>query len=199
MMKVKRFNNLWTMGLILCAGLLLVIYIAKLFFPNFVIEISHTENILKIGHYIDNHKWAWYLATFIVTFVSYYLICCACCKAKILKIKELLMIAITIVILFLIKEFLPSQYTSTNISSMILLPFLMKGNFKATTIVFVATNFLQTMSLEIRGLSLLIADFNYATFLILTIDYYIVCLLFYFLFNYERENLYGSTKYVGIR
>ena len=188
MIKVKKFNNLWTMGLILSGGLLLLIYLAKIFFPNFVIEVSHTQSIVEIGHYIDNHKWAWYVATFIVTFVSYYLICCACCKTKILKTKELLMIAITIIVLFLVKEFLPSQYTSTNISSMILLPFLMKGNFKSTTIVFVATNFLQTISLEIRNLSLLIADFNYATFLVLTIDYYIVCLLFYFLFNYEKEN-----------
>lgn len=122
------------------------------------------------------------------TFISYYLICCACCCKKFLSYKEIVIILTTIVLLFVIKEFLSNQYTSANISSMILLPFIMKGNFKATTIVFVSTNFLQTMSLEIRNLGLRISDINYATFMILTIDYYIICALLYFLFNHKKEN-----------
>ena len=99
----------------------------------------------------------------------------------------MLYVLITIMALFVIREFLPNQYTSANISSMILLPFIMKGNFKATTAVFVSTNFVQTMTLEIRNISLMVSDFNFATLTILMIDYYILEVLFYFLFNHNKE------------
>lgn len=186
-MKIKRFKNLWHMGLILSATILGVIYLLKLFFPSFVIEVAQIDSIVQIGQYIDSHKWAWYLATTIISFASYYLICCACCQKKSLNNKEMLYVLITIMALFVIREFLPNQYTSANISSMILLPFIMKGNFKATTAVFVSTNFVQTMTLEIRNISLMVSDFNFATLTILMIDYYILEVLFYFLFNHNKE------------
>ena len=186
-MKVKKFGNLWTMGLILCAAILVLIYIAKIFFPKFVVEVAQVESITRIGHYIDTHKWAWYVSTTIMTFISYYLICCACCKKKYLDLKETIIVLATILILYVIQEFLPDQYTSANISSMILLPCIMKGDFKATTIVFVSTNFLQTITGSIRNISAMVGNYNYATFMILTIDYYILCALFYCLFNFEKE------------
>lgn len=188
MMKVKRFNNLWTMGLILCAGLLLVIYIAKLFFPHFVIEISHTESILKIGHYIDNHKWAWYLASSIVSYFVYYFICCASCKKKSLNLKENLIILTTIIVIYFIKELMPQYYTTINYITMILLPCIMKAKLLPTTIVFTSLNILQLFTLEIRGLALMVTDFNFATSLILLIDVYILQLLLYLTFNYKGEN-----------
>ena len=186
-MKIKRFNNLWFMGLLLSAIILGSIYLIKIFMPHFVIEVAHIESIVNIGHYIDTHPWAWYAATSIFSFVNYYLICCACCKKKYLVAKEILMIVATILILFVAREFLPNQYTSLNISSMVVLPFLIKGDFKATTIVFVFTNFLQTITGEIRGILSMVSDFNYATLMVLTIDFYIVSVLFYFYFNYEKE------------
>lgn len=48
-------------------------------------------------------------------------------------------------------------------------------------------NFLQFLTLEIRGLNLKIADYNFATFLILMIDVYIFEFLLYFLFNFKQE------------
>lgn len=186
-MKIKRFNNLWFMGLILSASILGVIYFLKICFPSFVIEVAQIDSITRIGHYIDTHKWAWYLATFIITFVSYYLICGASCGVKKLTAKQNLIIVITILILFLSREFLPAQYTALNFISMILLPLLFNGEFKNTVVVFSFVNFLQTITLEIRGLSLMIADFNFATFTILMIDVYILESLLYFLFNFKKE------------
>ncbi len=193
-MKIKRFNNLWLMGLILSASILGVIYFLKICFPQFVIEVAQIDSITRIGHYIDTHKWAWYVATFIITFVSYYLICGASCGIKKLNAKQNLIIAITIIILFLSREFLPAQYTALNFISMILLPLLFDGKFKNTVVVFSFVNFLQTITLEIRNLSLMIADFNFATFTILMIDVYILESLLYFLFNFEKEiNENGCT------
>ena len=182
-MKIKRFNNLWTMGLIISAALLGVIYLLKIFVPEFVIEVAHIDSIVAIGHYIDGHKWAWYLASAIVSFVSYYLICCACCKKKSLNSVEIIIVVSTILILFIIREFLPNQYTVCNMSSLVLLPLLMKGDFKTTVIVFMATNFLQSITLEIRNLAVM------ATALILTIDFYILEFLLYSYFNYKERSI----------
>ena len=175
------------MGLILSAVILGVIYILKIFSPNFVIEVAEIDSIIRIGHYIDTHKWAWYLASGIVGFANYYFICCASCKKKTLNKNELLTIIITILVLFVIKEFIPMQYMSANISTMILLPYIMKADFKATTIVFVSTNFLQTITGEIRNIMAMVTDFNFATSLILTIDLYFLLTLLYCYFNYKKE------------
>lgn len=188
-MKVKRFDNLWLMGLILSAVMIGAIYLLKILCPHFVIEIAHNEQICAIGRYIDTHKWAWYLATFFISYFVYFFYCCACCSKKNLSIKENLIICATIIILFFIKEFLPAQYTQVNLITMVFFPFLFNGIFKNTVICYSFVNLLQTITLEIRGLSLMIIDYNFATFMILTIDAYILDILFYCLFNNRKEKI----------
>jgi hypothetical protein len=185
-MKIKRFKNLWLMGLILSASILGVIYFMKLCFPQFVIEVAQIDSIVKIGHYIDTHKWAWYLASGIMAFASYYLICGASCSKRKLNFKENTIIISTILILFFVREFLPNQYTILNYFSQILLPLIFKGKFKNTVIMFGTINLLQTITLEIRGLSTLISNYNFATFTILMIDVYILEVLLYLAFNYKK-------------
>jgi hypothetical protein len=187
-MKIKRFKNLWTMGLILSAAILGVVYLMKIFFPEFVIEVAHTDSIVAIGRYIDTHKWAWYLANGIISFAVLYLHCCACCQKRKLNTKETIIIICTIVGMFFVKNILPNQFTVLNLLTNVILPFVMKGNFKATVVCFSAINLLQTLTLEIRGLAALVTDYNFATLIILMIDIYIVQVLLYFLFNYEKEN-----------
>lgn len=70
---------------------------------------------------------------------------------------------------------------------MVFLPMLFKGDFKATAICFISTNFLQTITGEIRNIMAMISDFNFATLLIVMIDYYIFIFLLYCLFNYKKE------------
>ena len=60
-MKVKRFNNLWAMGLILFGAILVAFYLAKIFFPEFIIAIAEIPSIVNIGNYIDSHLWLYYL------------------------------------------------------------------------------------------------------------------------------------------
>lgn len=175
------------MGLILCAAILVGIYVLKLFFPTFVIEVAQIDSITTIGHYIDTHKWAWYLTNGLLGFITYYLLLCTVCKKKILDYKELAIVFITIIILELIKRFLPKQYTAINLSSLLILPLIAKGNLRIAIFWFVATSILQTFTLEIRNLSLMISDFNSATAIILMIDLYILEFLLYFTFNYKKE------------
>lgn len=175
------------MGLILCAAILVAVYILKIFFPHFVVEVAQVESITTVGHYIDTHKWAWYLASFVLSFFVYYFHCCACCRKKSLSKKELFWVVITILILFVVKEFLPRQYTSLNMSSMVLLPCLLKADFKATAIVFVLMNLLQTLTGEIRNIMSMVIDTNFATLLIVMIDVYIFQVLLYLVFNYKKQ------------
>lgn len=185
-MKIKRFENLWVMGLILCAVILVAVYILKIFFPHFVVEVAQVESITTVGHYIDTHKWAWYLASFVLSFFVCYLTFCACCRKKYLSLKETIITVGCVLFLYVVKEFLPAQYAALNFSLMVFLPMLFKGDFKATAICFSTTCFLQTISLEIRGLSVMIADYNFATLIILMIDVYIFQVLLYLLFNYKK-------------
>jgi hypothetical protein len=70
---------------------------------------------------------------------------------------------------------------------MVFIPMLFKGDFKATSISFALMNFVQTITLDIRGLSLMISDFNFATLLVLMIDYYTLIILLYLYFNYKMD------------
>ena len=185
-MKVKKFDNLWLMGIILCFALLITIYVFKIFFPSIVIEIAQIESITKIGHYIDTHKWAWYLASFIFGFVNYYFYCCACKAKYYLLPKECLIVFIVNALLLCSNWLLPKYYTTLNFISMILLPFILKGYYKNNVVCFTAINIVQLLTLEIRNISLMIINFNYATLMILMIDYYIFTILLYLLFNYKK-------------
>ena len=181
------------MGIILSLAILVLAYIAKIFYPALVIEVAQNENISKIGHYIDNNKWLYYIVSTSISMVIYFFICCACCKKKSLNKKEWLIIFIANILLNFAKEFMPSQYTALNICSMIILPCIFKADFLATTTVFTILNFVQTITLEIRGLIKFVSDYNYATLFVLLIDYYIVQVLLYFAFNFKKGEEYNGN------
>lgn len=85
MIKIKRFNNLWTMGLILCGILLIVFYISKIFFPEWIVGVAETPEIVKFGEFVDSHWWAYYLFTFATSYIGGYVYTCACCKQRVLN------------------------------------------------------------------------------------------------------------------
>lgn len=187
-MKIKRFNNLWLMGLILSASILGVIYLFKLCFPEFVIEIAQIDSITRIGHYIDTHKWAWYLASSILSFIIYYFLCCASSGRKNLTINETIVVTLIYCFGYVIREFSNEYYTTYNFISMIICPCICKGKMFNTTICVSALMILQSITLSIRNLVTMISDLNFATLIILMIDYYILAFLLYQFFNFKKEN-----------
>lgn len=186
-MKIKKFDNIWIMGLILCGAILVFLYVLKIFFPSFVVETAQSEKICKIGNYIDTHQWAWYLASFVLSFIVMSLLCCSACRKKSLNWKELLIICADIVIMYLIKAFAAKYYTALNYVSMILLPCIMGATLIPTTITFVSLILVQTFTLEIRNIGVMITDYNFATLLILVIDVYMFQILLYLAMNYKWE------------
>lgn len=195
MIKVKKFNNLWTMGLILCGSLLVLFYIAKLFFPQFIIGVAEVPNIIKIGNYIQNHKWCYHIFNIIIAYLGGYIYCCACCRTKILNMKGNLVLLSVIILLRLISIFIPEQYNALNYAIFCLLPFLIccfnktlnKQTFISTIVCFSVDIISQVFSAEIRNLFVFATHINPATMIILLIDTWIWRSLLYCFFNYKKE------------
>ncbi len=195
-MKVKKFKNIWTMGLILCGGMLVVLFFAKLIFPEFVVGVAEIPSIVAFGNFIDSHKWAYYLFTFATSFITSYFYNCAClCKRK-LDNKEIIIVICSILIMFLIENIAISYYHAISIIIMIVTPtfigYINKSTnvkqFYMTILAIGVHTFAQILSVEIRGINGMITYPNSATYMILLIDLYIWTFLLYCFANYKKEN-----------
>ena len=190
-MKVKRFNNLWAMGLILFGAILIAFYVIKIFFPEFVVGVAQIPEVVAFGTYVDTHWWAYYLFTFVVSFVSGYFYCCACCRKPNLSKIEIGILVLEIIILFIIEKLLFEFYFNVNIVFMLLMPTIMcklnnSSGIKylfSTITTFSIYSFAQIFSINIRDIGVCVINPNSATFTILVIDAYICLFLLYNFFN----------------
>lgn len=194
-MKVKRFDNLWTMGLILTSAILVLFYIAKIFFPELIVGVAEIPSIVKFGNYVDSHKWAFIIFHFSVSFLGGYVYACACCKKVNLNKMQTLILAITVSFLIFTQELLPQIYAPINYVVLMLMPFLMmffskelsKDTFCSTVISFAIDITAQALSVVIRNIVLLSTCINSATMTILLIDGMIWRMLLYLFFNYKNK------------
>ena len=194
-MKVKRFENIWTMGLILCIGLLVVFYVAKLFFPHWIVGVAETPNIVKIGNYIDAHPIAYYLFEFFNSLIFTYLYCGACCRKYKLSYKSVIAISVAIIVLLLTARYLSDSYSPLNYTLFAILPFIVcileknvsNLTFASTMICYSVDIFSQEMSRKVRDITTLASCVNSATFFILLIDVLMWRVLLYLFFNNKRK------------
>lgn len=198
-MKIKRFKNLWTMGLILFGAILLLFYVAKIFFPEWIVGIAEIPSIVAFGNYVDSHLWAYYLFHLVVAYISGYFYYGACYRKYKLDWKENLTIIAFYLVSMVVQYFLPNVYSPFLYVSLILQPLIMlwahdnlsKNTFKSVCICFVVDILSQAISMEIRNVVLLTQYINTATLIILLIDTYIWRILLYLFFNVknnEKEN-----------
>lgn len=194
MIKIKKFNNLWTMGIIIMATLFIGFEILKLVYPQFVIGIAEYKSVVDFGNYVQSNLWAYYLFVGFTSFATYTLICCACCRKTHLNLKENLIILAIIVVLFLVQKFANDYYFGANILSNIMLPLLFcaidkNRNLKCYSSIFsviLLHNLFQVLSLKIRDLSLIISSPNIVTLTILCIDMFIWLGLLYNYSNFKE-------------
>ena len=193
-MKIKKFKNLWTMGLIIFGTILVCLYLLKLIFPEFVIHIAQVESISSFGVYIDTHLWAYYLFNFTIGFVSGYLYCCGACRKRRLSRLDSIILFIEVVLLLVVQKFLPDYYLGISLVCMIIMPAIMcKINhctdikyLYSMVVCFSVHSIAQLISLSIRDIGLMIATYNSATLTLLVIDVYIWQFLLYSYFNYKE-------------
>ena len=194
-MKVKRFKNLWAMGLLLFGAILIAFYIAKIFFPQFIIGVAELPSIVKFGNYVNSHKWANHLFNIFTSFTLNYVYFCACCRTYKLNLKQFLVLVVYIITLRLISLFAPTSYTPINYLTMVLVPFTMclvdknlnDKTFVSTIICFSVDIITQLLSLKIRDIVIMSTNLNPATFFILLIDALIWRVLLYLYFNYKNK------------
>ena len=198
-MRIKKFNNLWAMGLLLFGIILVACYIMKIFFPDFIVGVAEIPSIVSFGNYVDSHKWAYYLFNSATSFITMYFYGCACCKINKLNLIEILSLVFIIIFSYFVEAFLPNQLLAYNFAVYLVFVFVICYNrkindiniFYSNAICFVITTFAQSISLEIRDISTLISYPNTATYFVLLIDLYIWNILLYLFFNYKGENNNG--------
>lgn len=200
-MKIKKFKNLWTMGLIIFGAILVTLYLAKLIVPEFVVKIAEVDSIVRFGTYVDTHKWALYLFNFVTSFIAGYFYCCASCRKRFLTFVDNTILITEILFMFVIEKFLPDYLLVINIVCMILMPLIICFKDKQTDIkylystgVCLSINLLsQVLSLLIRNISMMITATNSATFSILLIDGIIWMVLLYNFYNFKENIKYGKN------
>lgn len=196
-MKIKRFNNIWTMGLILVGVILVAFYIAKIAFPDFIIGVAETPQIVAFGNYVDSHLWSKYLFSFVISYCGWFFYCCACCRKYKLSFVQNAIVMATIIISITIQQFLQNMYAPFNYVMFIFIPFIcvMADNnlnaktFKSTVIVFTIDILSEALSVEIRNIVVLVPSINSATMVVLLIDTFIWRILLYLFFNYRKSEV----------
>jgi hypothetical protein len=195
-MKIKRFNNLWAMGLILCGVLLVAFYIAKIFFPQFIIGIAETPRLVEIGTAIQSNKWYLHIFNFAIGYIHGYIYCCACCRTYKLSWKGNIIFLSASILLRLVSEFYPTHYTTINYVNFIFTPFLIclidkkvnKDTFISTILCFTLDLMFQVLSMLVRNLPALSLNPNVVSYVVLLIDMIIWRMIFYLFFNYKIKN-----------
>lgn len=176
--------------LALVISFLVGIYVLKIFFPEEFMMTIQNENLIKVGTYIDNHKWLYYILSGITAFITYWLYCCACSGRKWLKWYECLIIVATIVIIRLCGLYVDTTLrTAISYASFAFLPAIMKGDIKKCGLVYTTHMVCQALSLEIRSLSIYLTNVNFITSLCFGVECYFWLLLFYIIFNYNKKEI----------
>ena len=190
-MKIKRFKNLWTMGLILIVIIYAIFFLLKVLNPSFVVGVAELQGVVKFGTYIDSQMWAYYLFNGLISFVTYYVYCCACCRKKYLNYRECTLVLLFVIIGYIFYEVAPVIATPFNNVSLVLLPaiilFLNKTKdikcVYSIAMCFSTHTLLQYVQSLIKDISTLISYPNSATFTILTIDGFIWLVILYLFYN----------------
>lgn len=166
---------------------LLACYILKIFFPEQFILSVENEIIIAIGNYIDGNEWAYYLFGIFTSFLTYWLYLCAVCRKWYLNWWQCL-IVLTVIGISIGFTFVDiNLYTALSYSSFVFLPMIFRANLKEVGFVYPIHLLSQAITLSVRNLTLYLAVINSLNIFILSIDTYLILLLFYLFLNYKKE------------
>ena len=191
-MKAKKFNNLWTSGIILFITILVTMHIIRLVFPNFIVGVVITPTILNFGQVIDNNKYLYYLFYATTTFILFYMYCCACNAVNKLSVYEILIIILGLILCcvldIVVEKYVILLFTSFYLIFPVCFSLMRKLNIyktsKRTIVCFVLLAITQVLLWHIRGIQ---SYESTAIYTVLLIDTYIVDTLFYLFFNYKGD------------
>lgn len=180
--------------IILCWVFLVAYAILKLIpqlADKFVIVVNN-EKIVKAGQFIDEREWLGDIIYFLTTLLTYQFYLCACCHKWFLSIKQYLVSLAIIVPTFIANVFIPQVALILNFVAMIVLPYLLKADFRTFVIIFTTHTMGQLVIGYIRSENLMCIDINFLSQAIMMIDAYVWLLLYYL-----YANLYKEKKFMG--
>ena len=173
--------------LILCIAFLAGLYVLKIFFPQEFMMSIQNKHIIKIGDFIDNHAWLYYICCGLTAYTTYYLYCCACSGRIKLKWYEFVEILIVVVAIRAISFYDDNIATGIETCSFWFLPLLMKGKIKNTALTFTIQGMSQVLSLSIRNLPMYLHSVNFVTMFCFGIESYLWLILLKVIFSYKKE------------
>lgn len=184
-MNKKVFISMLVLTLCFLTGL----YVVKIFFPSEFMMVIQNENLIKIGSFIDNHKWLYHICGTITSFITYWLFCCACSQRKYLKWWECLIILGCTILLRIMSINNSAFTTHISISLFFILPFITGGKVGIMALVYSVHGIAQILSLKIRSLPMYLVNVNYLTIFCLGFESYLWLVLLYIIFNYPKKGV----------
>ena len=182
------------MGLILFGAILVLFYVAKIFFPEFIVGVAEIPSIVEFWNFVDSHLWAFLIFHATISFIGGYIYCCACCRQNKLSKKQTLIFVAFTILYIILQQFAVKISQPYNYVMLVLAPLLMclvsenisKETFISTVVCFSFDITMQALSLVIRDVVVLSSCLNSATMTILLIDAYICKVLLYLFFNFKK-------------
>ena len=175
---------------ICCAmGMLLSVYIGKLFFPSWIIGIATTPQILAVGKFIDANWIVNDVCCFIINIITLTLLSCAIAGKWHPNLWQFGIIT-AVAFLTVTTSYLEVPIArAINLTSPLLCAWAINPNSRIKNIVIVlgVNYFTQALTLSIRGIGDSAAIYNFASLLIILIDCYISIVLLYLYFNYQKK------------
>ena len=183
------------MGLILMGAILVLFYIAKIFFPSIIIEVAEIPTFVKLGNFVQSNKWYIHIFNFVVGYINAYILYCACLRKPFLSWKGNVVLLSSLLVLRLIAEFYPLQYSIFNCAFMAIMPFLVclwEGElsnkiFVSTIACFGIELCFEFFSAAVRNLTAMTPNPNIVTVLVLLIDVFIWRIMLYLFFNNKNK------------
>ena len=182
-MNKKVLKTMIALVVIFLAGL----YVLKIFFPEEFVMAIENERLVKIGTYIDSHKWAYYLFGIITSFITYTLYCGAVCRKWVLTWWNYLVILAVIGVSILLSHYDMNLYTGLSYASFVFLPAIFGSDIKRVGVAYSIHLFSQSTTLTIRNIVIYMTNINSLILYVVGFESFLWLLLLYTLFNYKKE------------
>lgn len=162
--------------------------IAKLIFSEWFVAVATNGRIIQIGSFIDTHLFARLIADALLSSLLAHLYFCSCKQVWNLHVREYVFVIIYVLILVPLYLWNPTLASSFDLIGLVLIPFILKCNWKQFTAVFLLHQLGQLTALFIRSEQMYLISTNYATRFILVFDMYIWLILYYLYSNLYKED-----------
>lgn len=188
---------------------LCALYVAKIFFPEQFAMSIQNQTLVNIGTYIDTHAWSYFITQFAIGCLFDYMYFGAVCKKYKLHWSLFIIIVLYNIGFSTFYTFGSAELIMNManivvaISScyMILVPMFYTKELKPLSIAYCVNAVAQLLSLNIRGISLLMTNANSLIMILMSFECYLWMFLLLMLFNYknkkEAKNMGACKPFYG--